>query len=214
MSEGLIIALVGGVSAVVGGGITTLASAWLTAHAGSEEGEKQRLHDEVREMRTLHEECTARADTLERRLEVVERHHASLVPRWIKNAAKRIDWVNGAAMVSIFGPLGRGRDQVEGLTFADLFGAETIREIDRLERAALQRPGRSVSTLLQLDQQLPPMHIVCVAGIGRDSELIYEGYAHCPNDPGDAEDRGSRRQQEQLGLSSLRLPPPEPPAAA
>ncbi|HEY1605634.1 MAG TPA: hypothetical protein VGF77_08535 [Allosphingosinicella sp.] len=212
MNQNVLTAAVAVISALIGGGVWSFASAWLTGRFHDEENEKGRLHADLRDAIAAHQVCEAKIETLERRLDVVEHHHASLVPRWIKNANKRLIWINGAAMVSIFGLLGRGRDQVEGCTFADIFDAEAAREVERLERAALAQPGRAVSTFLQLHAQLLPMHIVCVAGVGRDSELIYEGYAYCANDPADLADRGSRREQEQLGLSMLRIerPPPDP----
>jgi hypothetical protein len=57
---------------------------------------------------------------------------------------------------------------------------------------------------------LPVMHVVTVAGVGRDGELIYEGYAYCQNDPEDVLERGLRRREEQIGLSLLRMQGPGP----
>jgi hypothetical protein len=193
--------LVAVLSALLGGGVWSFAATWLGKKLDKEEREVDRL-------RADHQKCEERVEALERRLESVEHHHASLVPRWIKDANKRILWINGAAMLTIFGPLRKTRDQVEGHTFQDLLDMEAAREVDRLDRAALAHPGRAVSSLLQLHHQLGPMHIVKIAGVGRDSELIYEGYAYSANDPADANDRGDRRQEEQLGLSLLRLQGP------
>lgn len=196
------------VAALVGGGIWSFASAWLGHRFRREESETERL-------RAAHQLCEEKVTALEERIDALEHHHASLVPRWITGAGKRIRWINGAAMVTIFGPLGRTRDEVEGRSFGDLFEFGVGREMDRLDRSALAHPGRAVSTLLHLHPQLPAMHIVKVAGVGRDNELIYEGYAYCANDPDDALDRGIRRQDEQLGLSFLRTqadPAPPPPA--
>jgi hypothetical protein len=195
-------------SAFLGGGVWSFGSTWLGRYFDKEEREIERLRADLDKVRADHQGCELRVTTLERRLEAVEHHHASLVPRWIKDAAKRIVWINGAAMVTIFGPLNLIRDEVEGHSFAELLDAEAARELDRLDRAALAHPGRAVSTMLQLHPALPVMTIVKIAGVGRDSELIYEGYAYCENDPDDARDRGVRRQEEQLGLSLLRLQGP------
>lgn len=198
-------AVVAVVSALLGGGMWSVASTWLSVRSQGEQSENSRLHADLREMKEAHEDCRAKLEIIERRLDVVEHHHGSLVPRWVKDAAKRLQWVNGAAMVTIFGPLGLGRDDVEGRTFAELLDPSAAREIDRLDRAALVRPGCVVSTMLQLHPQLPMMMIAKIAGAGRDNELIYEGYAFRSNDPADVSDRASRREQEQLGASFLRL---------
>lgn len=200
------IAVLSIVSALIGGGIWSFAATWLGKRSDDRQSEIGRLRED-------HRRCENKVEALERRLEAIEHHHSSLVPRWIMDAGKRIRWINGAAMVAIFGPLGKTRDEVEGRTFFDLLDVEAAREIDRLDRAALARPGTAVSTLLQLHSLLPPMHIVKVAGCGRDGELIYEGYAYCTNDPVDLLDRGLRRQEEQVGLSLLRLQGPGPPDA-
>jgi hypothetical protein len=201
-------------SAFVGGGVWTFASAWLGQSFSKEQSEIKRVRADLTKVQDAHKGCEERVATLERRLESVEHHHASLLPRWIKDANKRIRWINGAAMVSVFGPLDLARDQVEGHTFAELLDMEAARELDRTDRAALARPGMPISTLLQLHSKLPLMHIVKVAGAGRDGELVYEGYAYCMNDPADALDRGVRRAEEQLGLSTLRMqgPAPDDPA--
>ena len=201
MDQGLVTALMAIASGLASAPLWNAATTWWAKRHDSQERETDRL-------RKAHERCEEKLAALERRLEAVEHHHASLVPRWIKDASKRILWINGAAMVAIFGPLRLTRDQVEGHTFAELLDPEAAREIDRLDRSALAHHGRAVSTLLQLHAQLPAMHIVKVAGIGRDAELIYEGYAYCANDPADLADRGARREEEQLGLSLLRLGPP------
>lgn len=204
VNQYLVTAMVAVISALLGGGVWSFASAWLTSRFQGEESENSRLHADLRDALEAHKACQEQLADVGRRLDAIEHHHSSMVPRWVKNANKRILWVNGAAMVSIFGPLGLSRDQVEGRTFAELFGVETGRELERLSRSALSRPGSSVSTFLQLHPLLPPMRIVKVAGVGRDSELIYEGYAYWENDPADVADRAARREEEQLGLSTLR----------
>ncbi|HEX5183578.1 MAG TPA: hypothetical protein VFW19_10560 [Allosphingosinicella sp.] len=205
MSHILVTALVGLVSAFVGGGVWSFLSTWLRARFDHDEKEIDRLRKDVAALDERHRECEAKFDALERKFDAAEHHHSSLIPRWIKNAHKRVLWVNGAAMVNIFGQLDLNRDQVEGRTLAELLGAEAAREMDRIDRSALANPGRPVSTLLQLHQRLAPTHIVEIAGIGRESELIYEVYAYFPNAPEDEADRGGRRQAEQIGLSSLRI---------
>jgi hypothetical protein len=186
----------------------TFLSKWLELRARKGEREDSQL-------RADHRECLARVEVLEedlratqRRLEVVEEHHSSLFARWIKDAGKRIVWVNGRAMATIFGPLGYTRSQVEGRTFQDLFDVEAAREIDRLERAALAQPGRAVSSMLQLHRALPVMMVVKVAGVGRDQELIYEGHAYEVSDAVRVLERAAKREEEQLGLSQLRLMAP------
>jgi hypothetical protein len=176
-------------------------------------------HKEEREqgqLRSDHKECLERVQRLEalltealRRLEVVEHHHSSSMPRWIKNAGKRIIWANSAAMLSIFARVGYSRADVVGRTFAELLDGEASAEIDRMDRAALALPGKAVSTILQLHLSLPPMVVVKVASAGRDGEVIYEGYAYCPNDPVDEQKRGDLRQREQLGASTLMLVGPQ-----
>jgi hypothetical protein len=200
----MLTAVVAVVSALLGGGVWSFASAWLQGRFNSEQSENSRLHEDLKKAIASHEECREKVVTLERRLEVVEHHHVSLVPRWIKNAAKRVQWVNGAAMVTIFGPLGFTRGQVEGHTFAELLDMEAAREIDRIDRSALRYPGQAASTLLQLHPSLPVMTVVKIAGVGRDGELIYEGLAYYGNIPEDLADRAVRRSEEQMGASLLR----------
>lgn len=159
--------------------------------------------------RTAHRECLVRLADVERRLEVVEHHHSSLFARWIKDAGKRISWVNGRAMASIFGPLGLTRDQVEGRTFQDLLDPESSSEIDRLDEEALLNPGTPVWTVVQLHRQLPVMIVCKVAGVGRDQELIYEGHAYPMSDSLEKSGAPGRRGVAQLHLSQLRQGGPE-----
>jgi hypothetical protein len=174
-----------------------------------EEKEIDRLRADVLRMEGKHENCEKELAGLKDRFAALEAHHASLIPRWIKDARKRIVWLNSRALITIFAPLGYSRDQVEGRTFQELLDMEAAREIDRMDAAALANHGHPVSTLLTLHPALEPMHIVKVAGVGRLGELIYEGAAYQVNDPAAARDRGERRQDEQLGLSVLRLRGPD-----
>ncbi|MGE0178996.1 MAG: hypothetical protein AB7O91_04145 [Sphingomonas sp.] len=208
---------VGVVSAIGSVGLWTFAGKLIELIWKREDSDNERLRREVAEAKAAHTSCEERVDALERRLEAVEHHHSSLIPRWIRNAAKRIIWINDAAMMQIFAPLRLSREQVEGHTFHDLLGPEAAREIDRLDRDALAWPGKAASTPLTLHSSLRLMIVVNIAGVGRDRELIFEGYAYCANLPEAALDRGIRRGDEQRGLSELRaraLPPPiaAPPA--
>lgn len=208
MNQLVLILITGALGAFGGVGIWTFLSKWLELRAKREERDEDQL-------RADHRDCLERVDALEedlrrtqRRLEVVEAHHGSLFARWIKDAGKRLVYVNGRAMATIFGPLGYTRDQIEGRTFLDLLDIEAAREIDRLDRAALTQPGRAVSSMLQLHPRLPVMIVVKVAGVGRDQELVYEGHAYEVNDAQRVLERAERREEEQVGLSILRLEGP------
>jgi hypothetical protein len=193
----------GVISAVGGVGLWTFILKLIGMFWQREEKEMDRLRQDVADLRTKHAHCEERYAALEARFDAVERHHASLVPRWIKDASKRVRWINDAALMTIFAPLQLSREQVEGRTFAELLDAEAAREIDRLDRSALARPGQAVSCLVTLHSSLRAMHVVKVAGVGRDRELVYEGYAYRGNDPDDEADRGQRRQEEQIGASKV-----------
>lgn len=202
MNETIVVAAMSGALSGVGGiGLWNFLTKRLEIRSARETREEDRL-------RADHEKCLERVETLERRLEIVEAHHSSLFARWIKDAGKRLSWVNGRAMATIFGPLGYTRDQVEGRRFQDLLDVEAAREIDLLDEAALAHPGCAVWSMLQLHPRLPLMIVVKVAGIGRDQELIYEGQAYELNDAAAAE-RGAKREEGQMGLSQLRLSAPE-----
>lgn len=217
MSDMIIVTLVTGVLGAVGGvGLWTFLAKWLELGVGRETAEITRLRSDVDtakreaiEAKASHKACENRVEDLERRLEAVEHHHSSYMARWIKDGGKRIIWINSQALLTIFAPLGYSRNDVVGRTFVELLDPGAAREIDRLDRAALAIPGQAASTMLQLHPNLPTMVVVKVAGAGRDGELIYEGYAYCPNDREEADDRGERRQQEQRGLSQLRLAGPD-----
>jgi hypothetical protein len=206
MSEALLIALVGVFSTLVGGG-----GMWVFLNGRADRSERredkeiERSRSDLASEKKSHQECLDRLDAVEKRLEVVEHHHGSLLPRWVKDASKRICWVNGQAMAAIFGPLGYTRDAIDGRTFQDLLDMEAAAEVDRLDRAALAQPGTAVASMIQLHHSLPVMMIVKVAGIGRDQELIYEGHAFRTDDAERVIHRAVRREEEQIGLSILRL---------
>jgi len=195
------------VSAIGSVGIWNLVAKIIELVWRREDSDNARLRREVAELKEAHRTCEERVEEFARRLDTVEHNHSSLVPRWIKNADKRVIWINDAAMMQIFAPLRLSREKVEGHTFAELLGAEAAREIDRLDRDALAWPGKAASTMLTLHPSLRPMHVVKVAGVGRDRELIYEGYAYCANPPSAEADRGHRRADEQRGASKLRMHP-------
>jgi hypothetical protein len=211
-----LVLITGVLSALGGVGIWTFLSKWLEIGANRESGEITRLRDDLQAADARHEACEqkiaverAAREELERRLEAVEHHHSSYMARWIKDAGKRVVWLNSPALLTIFAPLGYSRNDIIGRTFVELLDPEAAREIDRLDRDALAIPGKAVSTLVRLHQSLPPMVVVKVAGAGRDSELIYEGYAYCENNPRQALERAGRREEEQRGLSQLRLAGPD-----
>lgn len=206
MSDGVLIALiVAGTSIVTGGGVWSYLTRRKDRGHEAEQGEIGRLREDLALVKAQHEKCEEKVDRLVERLAALEQHHASLIPRWIKDARKRIIWVNSRALITIFAPLGFSRDQIEGHTFQELLDVEAAREIDRLDAAALQVPGMPVSTLVTLHHCLDPMHVVKIAGVGHDGELIYEGCAFSVNDPEQVRKRAMNREQEQVGLSVLRL---------
>ncbi len=192
-------------SSVGGVGLWTLIGKWIDRRGQQYDGELGRTRADLATEKSAHKECLERLDAVEKRLEVVEHHHSSLLARWIKDAGKRICWVNGRAMATVFGPLGYTRHQVEGRTFEDLLDVEAAREVDRLDRAALANPGKAASSMIQLHHSLPVMMIVKVAGVGHDQELIYEGHAFMTDDIHTIRDRTAERSDEQSGLSLMRL---------
>lgn len=172
----ILVALIGGVaSAPVWNSVLRL--------LGRPQSEIDRLRKEVGEVRSLHAGCEEKVKGLTDRLAVIEHHHSSHFARWILDAHKRFSWVNDKALLTIFAPLGFGRDDVHGKTFHDLVDPSAASEIDRLDQAALANPGAAASNFIKLHPDLPLKCIVKVAGTGRDGELIYEGMAFRPNDP-------------------------------
>lgn len=212
MSDLILVAVTGVSSALAGAGVWGFLSTRLNIGVQREQGEIDRLREDIAEAKREaaeakehHKACEERVDEMERRLEAIEHHHHSYMARWIKDAGKRIVWINSPGLIALFAPLGYSRNEVIGRTFAELLDPDAAREVDRLDRYALARPGRAVSTMVTLDPRLPPMIVIKVAGAGSDGELKYEGYAYCPNDPEDDLDRGARRQEEQIGASILRV---------
>jgi hypothetical protein len=170
-----------------------------------EVGEIERLRGEVKDLKASHQNCESTVGELRERIAVIETHNASYLARWIKDANKRLVWINDKALITIFAPLSLSREQVLGFTFAELLDPLAAAEVDRLDRAALANHGAAVSSLIQLHPDLPLMHVVKVASVGRDGELIYEGHAFRPNDPEIAHAVGIGRQVEQREISADRV---------
>jgi hypothetical protein len=196
-------------AAIVAGLLGAPLWAYITArHQGAQQreiGEIDRLRSEVKEIKASHTACENVVGELKERLAVVEHHHASYLARWVKDAQKRVLWINDKALITIFAPLGFSRADVEGRTFAELLDPFAAAEVDRLDRAALAQHGAAVSSLIKLHPDLPVMHVVKVASVGREGELIYEGHAFRTNDPEIANATGIGRAVEQREISAERL---------
>ena len=150
-----------------------------------------------------HERCMIELEELKARVAVIEHHHASYLPRWIKDGSRRLSWVNDKAFISIFAMLGLKREELYGKTFAELLlDPVAVAEIERLDAAALAHPGVAASNLVQLHPLLPVMVVVKVADVGRDGELIFEGYAYLTNDKMMSAGMGADRQQRAIAASA------------
>lgn len=145
-----------------------------------------------------HQRCLAEVEELKARVAVIEHHHRSYLARWIKDAAKRILWVNDKAFISIFAPLGFHRDALIGKSFNELLDPDAAAEIDRLDAAALTHPEVAASNVIQLHPLLPAMVVVKTAAAGREGELEYEGYAYRTNDRMLADGFGAERQRQAI----------------
>lgn len=166
-----------------------------------EESEIGRLRDDVQKALSNHEACEGEMEKLKQRLTIVEHHHTSYLARWIKDATKRVIWLNDKAFLSIFAPLGLTREDVIGSLFSEILDASAAAEIERLDQSALARPEEAASNLIRLHPLLPLMVVVKMAAIGRDGELVFEGYAYRTNDRMIADGMGAARQLEALGAS-------------
>lgn len=156
---------------------------------------------EIDRLRKEHRRCEDQLRELTARVAIIEHHHSSAFARWISDAKRRVVWVNAKALVSIFGPMGLERDQIEGKTFRDLVDKPAADELDMLSAAALAHDGSAVSNLIRLHPDLPVMHIVKIAAAGRDGELIYEAIAFRMNDPDIALGQGIARTAIQRASS-------------
>jgi hypothetical protein len=156
---------------------------------------------EMDRLRRQHETCEQQLRDLSKRLAIVEQHHGSAFARWILDTHKRVSWLNSKALVSIFGPMGLTRAEVEGKNFHELIDRAAADELDRLTHGALAHDGTAISNLIRLHPDLPVMHIVVIATDGRDGELIYEAVAFRMNDPDVVIGLGIGRLREQRARS-------------
>lgn len=199
------IAIVGGVSAVLGGGIWTFASTWLTAKVSGETSEVARLDKNVTGLRAELSQCEERHGILETRLRAVEQRSTSYFAMWIKDRSGRLVWLNDKAFLTLFAPLGYARDELDGKTFRDLLDPVAAEEMEFLTAAALAHPGHTQSLLIQLHPNLPFMVVIKVASISSSGEVQYEGCAYSPSDPEIRTAAGVRRQIIQRGISAVQL---------
>jgi hypothetical protein len=150
-----------------------------------------------------HARCVEEVEELKARVAVIEHHHTSYLARWIRDATRRVVWINDKALLSIFAPLDLTREQVIGKTLAELpFDQVAVAEVDRLDAAALAHPEVAASNVIQMHPLLPLMVIVKVAAVGRDGELVFEGYAYRTNDRMIADGFGADRQRRAIEASS------------
>lgn len=194
----------------IGGGLSSVGFwkfvTWLLARGDKrEEKESDRLRREARESRDAHLDCEQRLDAVEARLQAVEHHHASYLPRWIKGADKRLIWINDRAFLAIFAPLGLAREEVMGRTFEELLDPLAAAEIDRLDQMALAHPELPAANVIQLHPMLPVMVVVKVVAVGREGELVFEGYAYRTNDKTLADAIGVGRQRQAIEASAEHL---------
>jgi hypothetical protein len=121
----------------------------------------------------------------------------------------RLMWVNPKAMLTIFGPLGYTRDDLEGKMFAELDRLDqvAVSEIARLDQVALARDGAPVSGMIRFHPILPEMHVVKITAATKDGGLIYEGYAYRKNDMEVSEGIAAARQIEAIEASANHLMP-------
>lgn len=185
-------------AAIVGsGGVGAIVVKLIDRRAASEESEIQRLRVDVAACTEKHADCERKYEQLEIRLRAVEASTPSYLARWVKGQDKRLLWCNDRAYMTMFAPLGWARDQVLDKTFEELLGegsGSAIRLLDKMDRAALRRPGQVQSVGLQLHPDLPTMIVAKVAFAAEDGNLRYEGCSFVPNQF--ATDIGAQRQIE------------------
>jgi hypothetical protein len=169
--------------AAVGGFFSAPVWNFFGKRLGWNETEIDRLRKEITRLGGQHQTCEDKVRELTERIAVIEHHHSSAFARWLSDAGRRIVYVNSKALISIFGPMGLTREQVEGKTFHDFIEPNVAAELDELAQAALARDGSAVSNLIKLHPDLPVMHVVKIAAAGRDGGLIYEAIAFRMNDP-------------------------------
>ena len=196
------VALIAGVSAIVGGGLSTFASTFLTAKVTGRKDEVSRLDQHVTQLRDELSQCEERHGVLETRLRAVEQRSTSYFAMWIKDRHGRLVWLNDKAFLTLFAPLGYSRDELDGKTFRDLLDPMAAEEIELLDRAALAHPGHTQSILIQLHPDLPFLVVIKVASISEAGEVQYEGCAYNPSDPEIRSAQGTRRQIIQRSQSA------------
>ncbi len=172
-----------------------------------EESEIGRLRADVKEAVRKHSSCEEQLADMEERLKLIEHHHTSYLARWIKDGGKRVTWLNDRAFISIFAPLGSKREDVIGRTFGELLDPLAAAEIDRLDDVALAHPEVAASNVIRLHPMLPVMVVVKVAAVGREGELVYEGYAYRTNDRMISDATGAGRQMRALRASAEHVLP-------
>lgn len=208
MSPTLTTLIVALLSALFGtGGGFALAVKWKELKDKREESEIVRLREDIRQAEERHQKCEAGLADVKARLTIVEHHHTSYLARWIKDATKRVIWLNDKAFLSIFAPLGLTREDVIESRFSEILDASASAETERLDQAALAHPEVAASNVIQLHPLLPAMIVVTIAAIGRDGELVFECYAYRTNDRMIADGMGAARTLEALGASGDHLLP-------
>lgn len=199
------VAVVGVLSALLGGGVWTYASQYLQVKTSSHDKEVTRLDHEVEKLREELAGCEERHGVLETRLRAVEQRSTSYFAMWIKDRHGRLVWLNDKAFLTIFAPLGYARDELDGKTFRDLLDPVAADEIALLDVAALAHPGHTQSILVQLHPDLPFMVVIKVASISESGDVQYEGCAYNPSDPEIRTAMGARRQIIQRGASAVEM---------
>ena len=176
-------------------------TSWLSVGAARRKDDITRLGEEVSGLKTELATCEERHGVLETRLRAVEQRSASYFALWIKDRHRRLVWVNDKAFLTLFAPLGYGRDEIDGKTFRDLLDPNAADEIELLDKAALAHPGATQSILIQLHPDLPYLVVIKVAAIADNGDVQYEGCAYSPGDPEIRSAMGTRRQVIQRSVT-------------
>lgn len=198
MDTTVLVAIVGVISAFLGGGVWTFAAKWMDVG----QGELGRLRADIKQAKEELRACEERHGVLESRLRAVEAKSTSYFAMWIKDRHGRIVWLNDKAFLTIFAPLGYSREELDGKTFRDLLDPVAADEIDLLDKAALAHPGATQSIFIQLHPDLPLMVVIKVCSVSETGEVQYEGCAYNPNDPDLELAMGIRRNTLQRAISS------------
>jgi hypothetical protein len=203
MSDPVLIALIGILAALFGGGaVWQFLSARMTVGVSQKKDELGRLDGEVGKLRSELQECEERHGVLETRLRAVENKTTSYFAMWIKDRNGRLVWLNDKAFLTLFAPLGYARDELDGKTFRDLLDPVAASEIDLLDKAALAHPGNTQSILIQLHPDLPFLIVIKVASVSESGDVQYEGVAYNTSDPEIRNAMGTRRQVVQRSVSA------------